>query len=197
MAGVIREIELGFPVTRASWIDAASIRVMKYECGYCDARVAADRGWETSQGLDSVYICPQCGQPTYFGSSAGQVPRSRVGRNIANLPGDVEDLYGEARDCMQVSAHTCAVLACRKLLLHIAVDKGANAKSLTFIDCIDFLEQEHYLPRDGRQWVDRIRKRGNEANHEIVSMERSDAETILKLVEMLLTFVYEYADSSP
>ncbi|GAE92941.1 hypothetical protein JCM21714_1967 [Gracilibacillus boraciitolerans JCM 21714] len=39
--------------------------------------------------------------------------------------------------------------------------------------------------------MDHIRKKGNEANHELPDMQEDDAEELLKFTEMLLRFVYE------
>jgi hypothetical protein len=39
--------------------------------------------------------------------------------------------------------------------------------------------------------VDHIRKKGNEANHEIVMMSARDAEEVVTFTQMMLTFVYE------
>ena len=45
--------------------------------------------------------------------------------------------------------------------------------------------------------VDHIRKKGNEANHEIVLMEKEDAEDLLVFSEMLLKFIYEFPKRVP
>jgi len=41
-------------------------------------------------------------------------------------------------------------------------------------------------------WVDHIRKKGNEANHEIIIVEKDDATELLSFVEMLLKVIYEF-----
>jgi hypothetical protein len=45
--------------------------------------------------------------------------------------------------------------------------------------------------------VDHIRKKGNEANHEIALMTRVDAEELLSFSEMLLKFIYEFPSRIP
>ena len=47
------------------------------------------------------------------------------------------------------------------------------------------------MPPNGKKWVDAIRKKGNEANHEIQLMGERDARNIVRFSEMLLRFVYE------
>ena len=50
------------------------------------------------------------------------------------------------------------------------------------------------IPKD---WVDHIRRKGNEANHEIVSMSRDDAKDLIIFIEMLLKFMYEFPNMIP
>jgi hypothetical protein len=92
---------------------------------------------------------------------------------------------------MKVNAYTASILCSRKLLMNIAVSKGA-AEGLKFIQYVDYLADNGYLPPDGKQWVDEIRKIGNVATHEINIMNRADAEELLIFLGMLLKFIYEF-----
>jgi hypothetical protein len=49
-----------------------------------------------------------------------------------------------------------------------------------------------YVPPNGKEWVDHIREKGNEATHEIQMMTREDAEDLITFLEMLLKFMYEF-----
>ena len=80
--------------------------------------------------------------------------------------------------------------------MNIAVDKGAAAGE-SFLQYIEYLDQEGYLPPDGKEWVDYIRKRGNEANHEIHLMNAEDAHALIDFVEMLLKFIYQFSEYGP
>ena len=100
-------------------------------------------------------------------------------------------MYNEARDCTGAGAYTACVLSCRKLLMHIAVEQGAETNK-NFVYYIDYLESNNFLPPNGKTWVDHIRQKGNEANHEIKMMDINDAKDILTFIEMLLKFIYEY-----
>ena len=55
-----------------------------------------------------------------------------------------------------------------------------------------YLADTGYVPPNGRGWVDHIRSRGNEANHEIVMMSREQAKDLVTFLEMLLRFIYEF-----
>jgi hypothetical protein len=110
---------------------------------------------------------------------------------VASLPKDVESLYAEARSSIAASAYTGAALICRKILMHIAVEKGADeGKSFQFY--VEHLANVGYVPPDGKGWVDHIRTKGNEATHEIVITQKADAEELFSFLEMLLRFVYEF-----
>lgn len=103
----------------------------------------------------------------------------------------VEQLYEEARRATASGCYTAAVLCCRKLLMHIAVAKDAPTGG-NFVSYVEYLSEKHYVPPDAKDWVDHIRKRGNEANHEINMMKEPDAAELIAFVEMLLKLVYEF-----
>jgi hypothetical protein len=97
---------------------------------------------------------------------------------------------------MAVLAYTAAVLACRKILMHIAVEKQAQ-ENQSFVVYVEYLAGKHYVPPGGEGWVDHIRKKGNEANHEIKLMSKADAEELITFVEMLLKLIYEFPARVP
>ena len=75
--------------------------------------------------------------------------------------------------------------------MHIAVSKGAKP-NLKFIDYVEHLSKNNYIPPDAKEWVDHIRNKGNEANHEIVIMKEEDAKDLISFIEMLLKIIYEF-----
>jgi hypothetical protein len=105
-------------------------------------------------------------------------------------------LYNEARLSTAAGAYTAAVLACRKILMHIAVERGAEAGK-TFVAYVEHLKTAGYVPPGGEVWVDYIRTRGNEANHEILVMTEEDALALITFVEMLLRIIYEFPSMVP
>jgi hypothetical protein len=174
------------------WHQAGGLEPRGYICSYCGHRVGPSQGYHsTNQPPCRIYICSYCGKPTFFESPNEQYPGPPFGNDVASLPPDVGALYTEARRCMTVNTFTSAVLTCRKLLMHIAVAKGAPAGK-SFLEYVEFLADKHYVPPDGMGWVDHIRKKGNEANHEIKVMSRDDAKDLIEFSEMLLKIVYEF-----
>lgn len=75
--------------------------------------------------------------------------------------------------------------------MNIAVQHGAQSGQ-SFVSYVDYLEKNGYVPPNGKEWVDLIRQKGNEATHEIELMTQADAAQILHFVEMLLRFIYEF-----
>jgi hypothetical protein len=92
---------------------------------------------------------------------------------------------------MAVNAFVPAVLMARTILMHIAVEQGADeGKDFTYY--VDFLVDGGFVPPNAKGWVDHVRKKGNAATHRIALMGRDDAEKVLRFVEMILLFLYEY-----
>lgn len=170
-----------------SWNDPQNIRPETFRCGHCDAWVGSDRGYACFSGnfrTATIMLCPLCNRASYL-EGGRQWPGIAFGGRVEHLPLDVASLYEEARAATAACASTLAVLGARKLLMNIAVDKGAEPGN-TFEHYVDYLASKGYVSPDGRGWVDHIRKKGNEANHEIALMNQADAKELLTFVEMLL-----------
>lgn len=118
------------------------------------------------------------------------------GNEVSHLPPKLDQLYREARNCCGVSAFTASVLASRKMLMNISVEQGAQ-EGKSFIDYVNYLAASGFIPPHGRGWVDHIRKKGNEATHEIALMSQADAEELIAFTEMLLKFIYEFPARVP
>ena len=186
------------------WQDERRIGSKKYICGYCGNLVASENGYfaeiypyaidPMTDKKEYIHICHYCSRPTYFDVDGNQIPGQIYGNSVSDVPEKVETLYNEARNCLSCNAYTASVLCSRKLLMNIAVSKGAE-EGKKFIEYINFLSDKHYIPPDGENWVDHIRKKGNEATHEISIMKREDATKLLTFIEMLLKFIYEFPAS--
>lgn len=178
------------------WKQSTTMPSKSYECGYCGNSLASNKGYST-QGQTpaaSIYICHHCGQPTYFNIGGKQYPGPAFGRAVSHLPSEeVKVLYREARDCMKVDACTAAVMCCRKLLMNIAVAEGAK-EGQTFVEYINYLQAQGFMTGKTRDWVEHIRRKGNEANHEIKVMQRKDAEQLITFVETFLRTNYEFPE---
>ena len=177
------------------WSNTNSIGSRQFRCGHCGNQVATNLGFFSDVGGRLIYICPHCDKPTYFENNV-PMPGVPFGNTVSHLPAEVEAVYLEARRCTSASAFTAAVLLCRKLLMNIAVSLGAKAGE-PFIFYVEYLAENGYVPPNGKGWVDHIRKKGNEATHEIVLMKQADAEELISFLEMLLKFIYEFPKRVP
>lgn len=181
------------------WAETQGLTSKSYTCGHCGNNLASMLGYQTVVTSGStatksyIYICHHCRKPTYFSSWLGdQVPGPAFGGPVDHIASEeVKVLYEEARNCMKVNAHTAAVMCCRKLLMNVAVSEGA-AEGKSFASYVRYLADQGHIPPKAAVWVDHIRDKGNEANHEIQIMGREDAERLIKFSEMMLRIMYEY-----
>lgn len=178
------------------WYQQSNLTNKRFTCGHCGENVSSDVGYAVQLPNGShapcIYICHACNRPTSF--TIEQVPSPSLGNPVSRLPSDIDALYTEIRKATSVNAYTAAVMGARKLLMHIAVEKGA-AENLRFAEYVTYLRDHHYTPPNSTKWVDSIRTMGNDANHEIVLMSADDASRILIFVEMLMKFIYEFPDA--
>lgn len=175
-----------------AWDSTRVLIDKSFICGNCGSDITSNNGYKCSNGTTtaSIYICHHCNRPTLVAPNQ-QVPAPMLGEEVEHLPKDIEDLYREIRNTTAAAAFTSVVLACRKLLMHIAVDSGAEPGQ-KFLKYVDYLVDNHYTPPNSKVWVDKIRKLGNDANHEIIIMGSTEASDILKFIEMILRFKYEF-----
>lgn len=196
-------MESSIDPTSSNWFMLQNIYNKRYSCGFCSEKVSSEKGYKLGTKKDGsgpqiggVYICPNCNYPTFFTPINDQIPSPSVGKSVSHVPGDLNQLYEEARSCTTNNCQTAAVLICRKILMNIAVGLEAN-ENLKFYQYVDYLSDKGYIPPNGKQWVDHIRKKGNEANHEIKLMDAKDASDLLIFIEMLLKFIYEFPNMLP
>lgn len=179
-------------------------------CPNCENRVGGVRGWRLlKEGQHSssapagwVAACNVCKFPTFI-CYGEQFPGIPFGRALDHLPADVEAIYNEARRCCSVNAYSAAVMLCRKLIMHLAhslSDPEAPLGDLSFAKYIEWLEANQHIPKKGRVWVDWIRSRGNQENHELVRASSQEADRMISFVHALLLWNYvleaEYQESS-
>ena len=117
-------------------------------------------------------------------------PGVLFGPNIEGLPADVNSAYSEARKCMSFNAFTSCELICRKILMHVAVEKGAKEGD-TFSNYVTYLENLGFVTPPMKSWVDLIREHGNKATHLLETPNKSRAESTLMFTAELLRLIYE------
>jgi DNA-directed RNA polymerase subunit RPC12/RpoP len=182
----------------AAWRKPNVLNNKDFVCGYCGNQVSSISGYQFGQSTDgsgqeiaAIYICSSCKGPNVIGPGAERYPSPAFGMPVRQVPDSLNQLYEEARRCTQERCFTAAVLICRKMLMNVAVEQGGNPGG-TFQSYVTYLGDQGYVPPNGRHWLDHIRKKGNEATHEIQLMSEADARDLLIFVEMLLRFIYEF-----
>lgn len=123
-------------------------------------------------------------------------PSAQVLRDPRGLPPAEMQIWGEVRACLGVGASAAAVMLCRKLLLHVAVEHGlpaenAKGRSPNFFEAVQHLEQEGIITAKMRPWVDRIKDVGNDANHELTPITAEQAKDVSQFTLQLLVLAYE------
>lgn len=187
----------------ANWFQLQHLPNQAFVCGFCNHKISSIHGYKLGVQRDGsgtqtggLYICPNCGGPSFIAPRGDRYPFPALGNSVAHVPSELNALYEEARRSSSQNCFTGAVLLCRKMLMNIAVQQGA-AEGLKFIEYVTYLSEKGFVPPNGKHWVDHIRKKGNEATHEIAVMAEQDARDLISFVEMLLRFIYEFPSMVP
>ena len=167
-----------------------------YTCGFCGTKVSgavvSQFTWETTlrnPQINKWLLCTNCTKPSVKLNNT-IYPSIAFGPHIQGLPKEVHDSYNEARRCMEVNAYTAAELICRKILMHIAVDKDAK-EGKSFVSYLDFLENKGYVTPPMKGWVDLIRQHGNKSTHKLETPKPERAQSTVMFTAELLRLVYE------
>lgn len=181
-----------------NWNRLEALETYRFTCGHCGSSVSSDRGYfanllGSSRQVARVYLCHDCNRLTLVDEEIKQVPAPMLGRSIEKLPSDIEALYSEMRKASADGAYSLVVMGGRKLLMHIAVSLGAE-EGKKFVQYVTYLETNHYTPPKSSTWVKEIKDMGNETNHELIISAKEDADRIIKFLDLLMTFNYEFAD---
>ncbi len=186
-----------------SWNNAMTVSAAsQWRCGFCNQLTRSAVGFYAgSNQVSRIQICGNCNYPTLFvfvdGETQQRPAAAPAGEPIRNLAPDVDQLFSQARAALSARAPVAAALTCRKILHHVAVEKRrvkepTFAKFDKFVQAIEWLDANGYLPPGAKDsWVDFIRKRANEENHEIVLITQQEAEKLVELTWHLLKHIYD------
>lgn len=147
------------------------------------------------EGGPAWYLCTNCRRPSVLDHGVVK-PETRPLRTPRGLPPTDMVIWDEVRSCLGVYAYSATVMLCRKLLLHIAVDKGLPAKNSrnrapSYLDAVKHLESAGVITADMREWVEEIKDIGNDANHELTPITDIQATDVATFTEQLLVLAYE------
>jgi hypothetical protein len=108
----------------------------KITCAGCRRDVNADvvAGWKANEGAiwrgaasATLWLrCPQCNEGSVKVKSGEVYPVAPAGRPVQNLPEDVAQAWREAGLAHSAGAYTASEMMCRKILMHVAVDRAGS-----------------------------------------------------------------------
>lgn len=166
---------------------------LSYRCGHCGARtsgaVVASYPTSDSSAVVRWMLCTECYRGSVWHKDGLIYPTSLFGDSLEGLPAGVAEAYEETRRCMGIRAYSAAELLCRRLLMHVAADKGA-AEGLSFEAYLKHLESQGYVTPPMKPWVDLVRKHGNKAAHKLDPPDQKRAEATFLFTAELLRLVY-------
>jgi len=167
-----------------------------YTCGHCNKPVSGRvvSIYRNDQSPADIYIrfmlCTSCGKGSVWIKPDIIIPGITPGDELKGLPEEVNGVYEEARKCFSINAYTACELLCRKILMHIAVNKGAK-EGESFQQYLAFLEEKGYITPIIKAWADVIRQKGNDSTHKIEKPDKERAETTFVFTMELLRIIYE------
>jgi hypothetical protein len=165
---------------------------LDFQCGHCNRDVSGiivavyhyvndDTKW---------IICPSCKKGSVYGEYGIIFPACPYGFKVEGLPELVELAYKEARDCFSQNAYISCEHICRKILMYIAVDKGAE-ENKSFSHYIEYIQSKGFITEPMNPWVTLIKDHGNKAAHVIEKPDKKRAESTLMFTAELLKIIYE------
>ena len=166
--------------------------IQDYTCGHCERSV----GGLVIAGIGELRIlwllCPSCGHGSVqHGNTI--LPSLLLVPQVEGLPSDICQVYDEARKSFAVEAYTGCELLCRKILMSVAVNRGA-AEDKRFEHYVDYLKDKGHITASLKDMADIIRKNGNQSAHKIGQPDPKRAEYTLKFTAQVLRSIYEIED---
>ena len=163
----------------------------QHKCGHCGLDVAGIVVATYPTKSIEWIGCPACLKGSVVNKDV-ITPMPFLGDDIQGLEDPIKSAYEEARKSLSSKSNTACVLMCRKILMNVAVDKGA-LQGKQFVFYVEYLAEQGHISPTMRAWVDKIREIGNEATHEIPSPDDETTNTALTFTTLLLKNVYETA----
>ncbi|MEH1166741.1 DUF4145 domain-containing protein [Micromonospora sp. CPCC 205539] len=165
--------------------------VIVYRCPHCGSKTNAAVIAHTTGNNEFVgwSRCLGCGKGVVHNNGT-MSPSTLAGEVVEGLPIEVEAAFLEARQTAGSGAFTSCELMCRKILMHIAADKGAQ-EGKTFVEYLDHLTTTGYITPPMRPWLDLIRTHGNLSTHRLEAASQERALNTLAFTTQLLRLVYE------
>ena len=168
-------------------------KLIEYICGHCGANICVSKGPTHTPGGYYLPKCYKCNLPTILTIDNKRYPPSGFPTTVKGLPEGIGKVYKEIKDCLVIGAWTATNMLARKLLMNVAVDKGAE-ENKAFTYYVSWMDKSEWNTTGLKLGLARIKNKGNEANHEIKEVTIEDVKEIFELLTMFLRLVYEFPD---
>lgn len=185
---------------KLSWSESQVCEIKSFTCGYCNRSTSSDNGYNSVIDYDNsdleqeyfhtIYICNICGKPNYFDSDGKQYPPEIFGIEINGLPNRIHDLYSEMRMAYSFGMNTSAIMISRILIMHLAVEEGAEV-NLSFVKYVDYLLENKKLSKDAKDALNFVRNLGNSANHSLTEFTDLEVSKSIRIMGIILNSIYE------
>jgi len=123
--------------------------------------------------------------------NGGVFPVASPAGPIRNAPDDVASAWQEAGLSYAAGAYTGAEMLCRKILMHVAVERAGSQPGKNFVEYVDDLDTAGLITAGLKPVVDLVRQRGNTANHDLATTTPDEAAQTLRITDHLLKGIYE------
>ena len=172
--------------------------VLPYDCGHCGMSVGGRVVCYQVFPLVIWLRCPNpdCSNGSVWNDEGLYPPPLSSSRtytaNVDGLPDNIAQVYHEARKAISVQMYTSCEVLCRKILVIVAVDKGAKKKDTwNHKKCIRYLVKKGYIDGMLTRMASYVRLTGDQSTHEMWSPSLERAEQTLKFTAMVLSDVYD------
>ena len=163
--------------------------IQDYTCGHCERSVGGFVIANISDRPVQWLLCPSCGRGSVQHDDT-ILPSLLSISQVGGLPSDICQVYDEARKSFAVEAYTGCELLCRKILMNVAVDRGA-AEDKSFEHYVDYLKDNGHITASLKDMTDIIRRNGNQSTHKIGQPDPERAEYTIEFTAQILRSIYE------
>ena len=156
--------------------------------------------YDTEQGPPArvtVVSCDTCRNPMVvlqedYGDGWDEAvrvwPATRRALSLA-VPSDLRAEHDEARKCLDMKAHTAAVVMVRRTLEGVCAQHGV--KERTLVRSLQVMRDQGHIDQRLLDWADALRVLGNEGAHYTgKSVAREDALAAVDFAEAMLDYLY-------
>ena len=116
---------------------------LEYVCGHCDKPTSGFIVTQHKTFDVKWLICLNCKQGSVYNNGI-VYPQPLLGHSVKGLPDIIKTVYDESRKSLSSNSYTACELVCRKILMSVSVEKGAD-EGKDFVFYIDFLKKSGYI----------------------------------------------------